>query len=194
MTVITDESQIARPSYSLGSTSGQLSLVVHGEGKQTTVRITQAKCSLGSSPNCTIRLRDEQVQPLHCIILRGPDRTVVHNLAENTRLNGQKFRDAEFNADDCLQIGRFRVQLARDDRQLASSQRQPASTQLGSPQTQPASAQLLESPQLSLTARDSATASLATASLVGRGERSDAGHRRAEWCATRAPSRPDGPY
>ena len=38
------------------------------------VRLRAAKCTVGSGPQCTLRLRARGVGPLHCLIVRGPRR------------------------------------------------------------------------------------------------------------------------
>ena len=43
--------------------------------------------------------------PVHCLILRGPNRTVVRRWSPNTRLNRRDFTESELEAGDCLSVG-----------------------------------------------------------------------------------------
>lgn len=63
------------------------------------------KCTLGSGLRCTHRIVARGVQPLHCLIVRGPAATVVRSLSPQTRLNGQHFHDAVLRPGDRLSIG-----------------------------------------------------------------------------------------
>ena len=47
----------------------------------------------------------ENVAPLHCLILRGQGGTVVRRGDAETRLNGQSFSDAELAPGDLLGVG-----------------------------------------------------------------------------------------
>ena len=79
--------------------------IVGGEHHGRTVRITAPKCTVGSAPGCTLRLRATGVAPLHCLILRGPNGVVVRRMADDARLNGREFDDAPLAANDQLEIG-----------------------------------------------------------------------------------------
>jgi len=69
------------------------------------VRLKSTKCTIGSGPRSTLRLRAPGVQPLHCLILRGAAGTVIRRFAADTRLNGRGFTDAPLVAGDRLTIG-----------------------------------------------------------------------------------------
>ena len=69
------------------------------------IRLEAAKCTVGSAADCTLRLQAEGVQPVHCLILRGPHRTIVRRWSKHTRLNDQPFGDAPLNIGDHLAIG-----------------------------------------------------------------------------------------
>ncbi len=69
------------------------------------VRLRSEKCTIGSGPRCTLRLRDRNVAPVHCLILRGPAATVVRRWAPDTRLNHQAFVDAPLSPGDRLGVG-----------------------------------------------------------------------------------------
>ncbi|MEX2141535.1 MAG: FHA domain-containing protein [Pirellulales bacterium] len=69
------------------------------------VRLNGAKCTIGSDSQCTLRLRAAGVIPFHCLIIRGPERTIVQRWSEDTRLNGQPFTAAMLGVGDRLTIG-----------------------------------------------------------------------------------------
>jgi len=69
------------------------------------IRLGTAKCTVGSGPNCTLRLLAKGVQPLHCLIVRGPAATVVRCWGPDTRLNGRQFHDAPLSPGDRLSVG-----------------------------------------------------------------------------------------
>ncbi|MGQ9576652.1 MAG: hypothetical protein ACUVUC_15195 [Thermoguttaceae bacterium] len=69
------------------------------------VRLRSAKCLVGSAPWCTFRIRARGIQPLHCLIVRGPAHAVVRRWATDTRLNDCPFADALLTPGDRLGIG-----------------------------------------------------------------------------------------
>ncbi|MHB1035769.1 MAG: FHA domain-containing protein [Pirellulales bacterium] len=69
------------------------------------IRLKSAKCTIGSGRGSTLRLRARGIRKTHCLILRGPDRTVVRSWAADSRLNGRAFRDAALVAGDRLAVG-----------------------------------------------------------------------------------------
>jgi hypothetical protein len=69
------------------------------------VRLSGVKCSIGSDSQCTLRLRAAGVAPMHCLVIRGPERTIVRRWADETRLNGQPFTTALLGIGDRLAIG-----------------------------------------------------------------------------------------
>ena len=58
-----------------------------------------------------MRLLARGVQPLHCLILRGRDATVVRRWGPDTRLNGQAFSDARLSPGDRLTIGPIELEV-----------------------------------------------------------------------------------
>lgn len=90
----------------LSSPPGELVLCVRGPDRVgQVVRLRSAKCSIGSGSRCTLRLDARGVRPVHCVLLRGAERTVVRRWAPDTRLNGNAFADAELRPGDRLSIG-----------------------------------------------------------------------------------------
>jgi hypothetical protein len=69
------------------------------------VRLKSRKCTIGSGPRCTLRLRARGVQSLHCLVLRGPGATVIRRFSPDTRINGHAFTDTSLAPGDRLSIG-----------------------------------------------------------------------------------------
>lgn len=69
------------------------------------VRLNGVKCTIGSDSQCTLRLRAEGVSPFHCLIIRGPERTIVRRWSDDTRLNGEQFTAAMLQIGDRLTVG-----------------------------------------------------------------------------------------
>ncbi|MCX7428357.1 MAG: hypothetical protein NTW96_22345 [Planctomycetia bacterium] len=91
---------------------GQLVLQIRGHGRDgQIVRLQSHKCTVGSGQSCTLRLATRGVQPLHCLILRGPNATIVRRWSPDTRLNGHAFSDAPLSAGDCLSIGPIELEV-----------------------------------------------------------------------------------
>ena len=96
----------AVPSRLLGTPVGDLKLRVQGgEHHGRILRISAAKCSVGSAPGCTLRLRGDGIDPLHCLILSGKNGTIVRRNSPRTYLNGGPFEDALLNPGDILRVG-----------------------------------------------------------------------------------------
>lgn len=96
----------AAPSRLLGTPVGDLKLRVQGgEHHGRILRISAAKCSVGSAPGCTLRLRGEGIEPLHCLILSGKNGTIVRRNSPRTYLNGGPFEDAALKPGDILRVG-----------------------------------------------------------------------------------------
>ena len=101
----------------LGPTTGQLNLEITGEDHVTkTYAVTETKCSIGSDENCGIRLQGEGIRPVHCVILRSYDRTIVRRWAGNTWLNGRPFDDTTLRAGDELRLANVRIRVVSDNR------------------------------------------------------------------------------
>lgn len=85
---------------------GDLVLRIRGTSRHgQIVRLQSEKCTLGSGPSCTLRLRARGVGPLHCLIVRGPSATVVRRWHPDTRLNGHAFNEALLSPGDRLSVG-----------------------------------------------------------------------------------------
>jgi hypothetical protein len=98
----------------LGSATGDLVLrVANGAQVGRIVRLSAAKCSIGSSAECTLRLRGRGIAPLHCLLLRGARQTIARRWSAETRLNDRPFDDAVLRAGDRLSIGPVELQVVQ---------------------------------------------------------------------------------
>jgi len=79
------------------------------------VRLRSPKCTIGSGPRCTLRLRAVGVQPVHCLVLRGAAGTVIRRLAADTRLNGRAFGDTRLVPGDRLSVGPIEFEVIDPD-------------------------------------------------------------------------------
>jgi chromosome segregation ATPase len=101
--------------------------ILYPDGRTRLARLG-SKCTIGSSPSCSIRLSGPEMQSVHCLIVYGVRRTVVRNLSPGNTLNGGSFTDAVLTAGDRLRIGRYELQLlAATARRRQKSARRAAS-------------------------------------------------------------------
>src|SRR5687768_14203482 len=95
----------ARQSRLLGQTDNPLTLLVRGgEHDGRVIRLSSAKCTIGSARGCTLRLRAAGIRPLHCWILRSPHATLLRSWSADVQLNGAAVRDAYLRTGDRLRI------------------------------------------------------------------------------------------
>jgi len=96
----------------LDAANGELVLRICGGARDgQIVRLRSNKCTIGSGPQCTLRLRARHVQPVHCLIIRGTTSTVIRRWATDTRLNGRDFTDAKLALGDRLSIGPIELEV-----------------------------------------------------------------------------------
>ncbi len=118
----------AAASSILGVDDGELALRICGPTRRgQVVRLKSRKCTIGSGPRCTLRLRARRVRPLHCLVLRGAADTVVRRWAPDTRLNGRAFTDAKLTPGDRLSIGPIEFEVL-DPAQLPEDHSDPQET------------------------------------------------------------------
>jgi len=155
----------ATPASLLDAPGGDLVLRVCGSSRHgQIVRLKSTKCTIGSGPRSTLRLRARGVRPMHCLIVRGSSNTVIRRWSPDTRLNGRVFADAELNGGDRLAIGAIELEVLDPGRLSPSNS---AETRQAAPQYPP----ILEkgSPcQLGPQGVDRLTARLALANRQGR--------------------------
>lgn len=89
---------------------GDLTLRFCGDD-QPELRLRSRKCTVGAGPQCTLRLRAPAVEPIHCLIVRGGERTVIRNWSQTTRHNGQRFDDATLTVGDRLSFGPWEFEV-----------------------------------------------------------------------------------
>lgn len=90
----------------LGTPTGELVLQICGgehDGRQ--LRLSAAKCLIGSAPGCTLRLRARGVRPVHALILRGPAGSLIRCWSPDVQLNERSFTEEALRTGDKLQIG-----------------------------------------------------------------------------------------
>ena len=63
------------------------------------------KATIGSSPRCNVRIERPGIQPLHCLIVDGPEGLRVRSWVANTALNGVPFEESPLAVGDCLSLG-----------------------------------------------------------------------------------------
>lgn len=86
---------ITEGSSLLGTAAGDLTFKVRSaEHRGRLLRIRSQKCTIGSDPSCTLRLRSVGVSPFHCVVLRGRGGTFVRRWQGDTCLNGATSRKA----------------------------------------------------------------------------------------------------
>ncbi|WP_425397697.1 FHA domain-containing protein [Aeoliella sp.] len=83
------------------------------------VQLAVDKVTIGSGQSCTLRLTDEGVRPLHCLLTPGQEGPVVRRWSDGTLLNGEPFTEATMALGDRLTIGP--VELVLDHPAMAES-------------------------------------------------------------------------
>lgn len=90
----------------LGAPAGELVLkICGGEHDGRVLRLNAAKCTIGSAPGCTLRLRARGIRPVHALILRGPTAAIVRCWSPDAQLNERGFTEAQLEMGDKLQFG-----------------------------------------------------------------------------------------
>lgn len=112
MTVSTSE---ARPTpFARGCAQrpkGLLFRVCGGEHDGRRVRLLGARCTVGSAPDCSLRLVASEIHPVHCLLIRGHRGTIVRSWSPDTHLNGRPFHDSWLREGDRLRIGPVEFEL-----------------------------------------------------------------------------------
>ena len=89
------------------------------------VRLRSHKCTIGSARSCTLRLNARGVQPVHCLIMRGQNATVIRCWTPDTRINGRSFTDANLNFGDRLTIGPIEFEVLNTGTSHVQAEPQP---------------------------------------------------------------------
>jgi hypothetical protein len=82
-----------------------------GRQQPRLIRIQSPKCTIGSSPGCTLRLRGAGLGPSQCWILRGSSASIVRRLRGPAMLNGAQFTEAPLKVGDRLQLGAVELEI-----------------------------------------------------------------------------------
>jgi hypothetical protein len=69
------------------------------------IKLAAAKCTIGASRGCTLRLHGKDIRPVHCLIVRGKAQTVIRRWSAETLLNGESFEDKQLVLGDLLRCG-----------------------------------------------------------------------------------------
>ncbi len=100
-----------------GATDGYLTLrVCSREHRGRVVRLASQKCTIGSGPQCTLRLRGRGIRPLHCLILRGESGTYIRRWSPDTSLNGRGFNVARLKPGDRLHVAAIEFEVLSNGR------------------------------------------------------------------------------
>ena len=86
-----------------GATAGRIQLRLRADGQ--VLELLPGKTTIGSSPRCNVRIEQPGVQPLHCLIVDGPEGLRVRSWVANTTLNGVPFEESALAVGDCLSLG-----------------------------------------------------------------------------------------
>jgi hypothetical protein len=106
----------------LGRPQGPLKLRLRGGGRRgQLLQLHSAKVAIGSSPQSTLRLRFPGIAPMHCLIVRGQQQTLIRRLSGDTRLNDSTFDDAILRTGDRLGIGNVELEVVDDETRSAIS-------------------------------------------------------------------------
>jgi len=124
----------------LGTQPGALVLRVRGpqQGGRL-LRLRSTKCTIGASPDCTLRLRSRGVRPVHCLILRGTAGTFVRRWSAGTYLNDAAFTESPLQPGDRLHIGPVELEVLQ-----TGAETEPCDPDLGSVATACPSPELSE--------------------------------------------------
>ncbi len=100
----------------LGVSKGLLNLRIRGthlDGR--IIRIRAQKCSIGAAPDCGVRIHSSAARPIHCVIFRGRQGTLVRRWAPDTLLNGKSFQEAWLQPGDRLSVGPVEFDILDED-------------------------------------------------------------------------------
>src|SRR3954454_6121903 len=92
-----------------GVSAGRVQLRLRANGQL--FELPTGKTTIGSSPRCNVRIEQPGVQPLHCLIVEGPEGLRVRSWVANTTLNGVPFEESALAVGDCLSLGRVELEV-----------------------------------------------------------------------------------
>lgn len=100
------------------TTASSVQLRLRTDGR--VLELLPGRTTIGSSPRCNIRIERPGVQPLHCLIVEGPEGLRVRSWVSDTTLNGARFEESALVAGDCLSLGAVELEIV--DPRVAMSQ------------------------------------------------------------------------
>jgi len=96
----------------LGGTTGEFLLkVTAGSQIGRLVRLSSAKCTIGSAGYCTLRIHGAEIEPVQCVVLHGPQKSIIRRWAGSMLLNDRSFDDAPLKTGDRLAFGSVEFQV-----------------------------------------------------------------------------------
>ena len=78
------------------------------------IRLVGDKLTIGSAPSSSLRLLASGIHPVHCLIVRGRQGTIVRRWHGDTQLNGKLFTDEWLQAGDHLRLGTVELEVLAD--------------------------------------------------------------------------------
>ncbi|MDQ3331289.1 MAG: hypothetical protein M3552_11650, partial [Planctomycetota bacterium] len=99
------------------------------EDRIAAVALAAGRYVVGSAAACDIRIEAPGVEPKHCLIVTGPNRSAVRAYEPETRLNGVRVTEAPLAVGDLVGIGPIEMRLELPQGRLAGSDETPAASQ-----------------------------------------------------------------
>ncbi len=75
------------------------------------LRLVGPRYTLGSGPECSVRLEDPSLRPLHAVLIREFDRVILRACGAPISINGRAVMEATLSVGDCLQLGAYVFEL-----------------------------------------------------------------------------------
>ena len=128
MTTLSTSDSATSPSAASNPSSSSAMQLVRSGGESQSWPVPMGRCTLGSSQQCQVQLTGDQVRPLHCLIVRDEEKTIVTRWAPGVLLNGEEFSTATLKPDDQLTICGIELQLQVDLEQSSPVEQQQLAT------------------------------------------------------------------
>ena len=75
------------------------------------LRLTGSRYTFGSAEGCSIRLSDENLRPMHAVLLRDASRILVRAYSVPLQVNGIRTTEATLVVGDVLRLGQYQFEL-----------------------------------------------------------------------------------
>ncbi|MEM8864915.1 MAG: hypothetical protein AAGF31_05145 [Planctomycetota bacterium] len=95
--------------------------VVSGAQNAPAAPLAAGATTIGGGPRCSLRVKGEGVQPLHCVISPSADGLVVRRWAIDTKLNGDDFSESPLKLGDRLTVGSVEMVVTAPDDFVSAS-------------------------------------------------------------------------